>query len=105
MNNTKVYFLDKNREISWQFADIITIQNRKYGLQIHESGTFTAYDVLSGQRIGTFERLIDFINRINEPKFDNILNSEKYKKECAELKQAIFYFELQEEGLKKKKKL
>lgn len=91
MNNTRVYFLDKDRKLSWQFADIITIQNREYGLQTHESGTFTVYDVLSGQRIGTFEHMIDFINRINEPKFNDVLNSKKYNKECAELEQAIFY--------------
>ena len=97
MNNTKVYFLDKDKKLSWQFADIITIQNRKYGLQTHESGTFTAYDILSGHRIGTFEHLIEFVDRINESKFEDILDGEKYKTICFELQQAITEYEESQE--------
>lgn len=92
MNNTKVYFLNEEKKISWYFADIITVKNRQYGFTTHESGKFTAYDVLSGERIGIFEHLIDFMDRINEPKFEEIFESDKYKKTCAELKQALFYF-------------
>ena len=99
MNNTKVYFLDKDKKLSWHFADIITVQNRKYGLQTHESGTFTAYDILSGHRIGTFEHMIDFINVINEPKFEDILDSEKYKTICFELQQAITEYEESQENV------
>lgn len=80
MNNTKVYFLNEENKISWHYADIITIQNRKYGLQIHESGMFTAYDVVSGQRVGKFEHLIEFVNKINSNEFQQILDSEEYTK-------------------------
>ena len=91
MNNTRVYFLTEEKKISWYFADIITVQNRQYGLTTHESGTFTAYDIESGQRVGTFEHLIEFMDKINEPKFEEILQSNEYKKTCEELKQMLFY--------------
>lgn len=78
MNNTKVYFLNEENKISWHYADIITIQNRQYGLQIHESGMFTAYDVPTGQRIGKFEHLIELVNKINSDEFQKVLDSEEY---------------------------
>lgn len=78
MNNTKVYFLNEENKISWHWVDIITIQNRQYGLQIHESGMFTAYDVPTGQRIGKFEHLIELVNKINSDEFQKILDSEEY---------------------------
>lgn len=92
MNNTRVHFLNEEKKVSWHFADIITMQNRQYGLQIHESGTFTAYDVKSGLMIGMYEHLINFADRINSNEFENILKSKEYKKTCTELKQALYYF-------------
>lgn len=93
MNNTRVYFLNDEKKISWHWADIITIQNRKYGLTIHEFGTlFTAYDVKSGLMIGQYEHLTDFADRINSDEFDKILKGKEYKKICAELKQALISF-------------
>lgn len=91
MNNTRVYFLNEEKKLSWYFADIITVNNRQYGFTTHETGTFTAYDVTSGKRIGVFEHLIEFMDKINEPRFDEILQSKEYKKSCEELKQMLFY--------------
>lgn len=85
MNNTKVYFVNEKNKLSWNFADIITIQNRQYGLTTHETGGFTAYDVKSGMRIGKYNQMIELIDRINEPEFDRILDSKEYQTVCKKL--------------------
>ena len=57
---------------------------------------FTAYDIESGLRIGMFEHLIEFMNKINDQNFEKVLQSEEYRNICSEFKVKKTLFCMQE---------